>query len=113
MRVPLAEIVGHCNPFQPLGLEELPKHVLKHIYLHSESIKMLSSQPDDGSVDAERLLREVQICRKITHPNVVRVFDLGRHEGSIFIIMELLEGQVLVDLIHETIPEGQPDQRAE
>jgi len=63
------------------------------------AIKVLSSAPDDGSVDAERLLREVQICRKITHPNVVRVFDLGRHEGAIFIIMELLEGQVLVDLI--------------
>jgi tetratricopeptide (TPR) repeat protein len=63
------------------------------------AIKILSSAPDDGSVDAERLLREVQICRKITHPNVVRVFDLGRHEGAIFIIMELLEGQVLVDLI--------------
>jgi serine/threonine protein kinase len=68
------------------------------------AIKMLSSQPDDGSVDAERLLREVQICRKITHPNVVRVFDLGRHEGSIFIIMELLEGQVLVDLIDPARP---------
>ncbi|HEV3460398.1 MAG TPA: serine/threonine-protein kinase [Thermoanaerobaculia bacterium] len=64
------------------------------------AIKVLSSAPDDGSVDAERLLREVQICRKITHPNVVRVFDLGRHEGAIFIIMELLEGQVLVDLIN-------------
>jgi tetratricopeptide (TPR) repeat protein/predicted Ser/Thr protein kinase len=63
------------------------------------AIKILSSAPDDGSVDAERLLREVQICRKITHPNVVRVFDLGRHEGAIFIIMELLEGQVLVELI--------------
>jgi tetratricopeptide (TPR) repeat protein len=63
------------------------------------AIKVLSAQPDDGSVDAERLLREVQICRKITHPNVVRVFDLGRHQGSIFIIMELLEGQVLLELI--------------
>jgi tetratricopeptide (TPR) repeat protein/predicted Ser/Thr protein kinase len=63
------------------------------------AIKMLSGQPDDGSVEAERLLREVQICRKITHPNVVRVFDLGRHAGSIFIIMELLEGPGLVELI--------------
>jgi tetratricopeptide (TPR) repeat protein/predicted Ser/Thr protein kinase len=63
------------------------------------AIKMLLGQRDDGSVDAERLLREVQICRKITHPNVVRVFDLGRHQGWIFIIMELLEGQTLADLI--------------
>ena len=44
MHVPLAEIVGHRDPVQPLGLEELSKHVLKHVYLHSESIKMLSSR---------------------------------------------------------------------
>jgi len=51
--------------------------------------------PDDGSHDAERLLREIQICRRITHPNVVRVFDLGRFPGGIFLTMELLEGERL------------------
>ncbi|HZF09128.1 MAG TPA: protein kinase [Thermoanaerobaculia bacterium] len=45
--------------------------------------------------DEERLLREVQICRRITHPNVVRVFDLGRFPGGIFITMELIEGERL------------------
>jgi tRNA A-37 threonylcarbamoyl transferase component Bud32/tetratricopeptide (TPR) repeat protein len=46
---------------------------------------------DADDADTERLLREAQICRKITHPNVVRVFDLGRYAGGIFITMELLE----------------------
>jgi predicted Ser/Thr protein kinase len=54
---------------------------------------------DADDEDAERLLREAQICRKITHPNVVRVFDLGRYEGGIFITMELLEGERLDTLI--------------
>ncbi len=40
----------------------------------------------------EGLIREVQICRKITHPNVVRVYDIGRFEGGIFVTMELIEG---------------------
>ncbi|HEV7670239.1 MAG TPA: protein kinase [Thermoanaerobaculia bacterium] len=56
----------------------------------------------DGSVGAEheeRLLREIQICRKITHPNVVRVYDLGRFPGGIFITMEYLEGARLDSLI--------------
>lgn len=52
-----------------------------------------------AELDGERLLREVQICRRITHPNVVRVFDLGRFAGGIFITMELLEGQRLDTLI--------------
>ncbi|HVR10696.1 MAG TPA: serine/threonine-protein kinase [Thermoanaerobaculia bacterium] len=54
---------------------------------------------DAEDADTERLLREAQICRKITHPNVVRVFDLGRYEGGIFITMELLEGERLDALI--------------
>jgi hypothetical protein len=59
------------------------------------AIKTLLGQPDDGSHDAERLLREIQICRRITHPNVVRVFDIGRFAGGIFLTMELLEGERL------------------
>ncbi|HLX09286.1 MAG TPA: serine/threonine-protein kinase [Thermoanaerobaculia bacterium] len=59
------------------------------------AIKTLLGQPDDGSNDAERLLRELQICRKITHPNVLRVFDFGRFPGGIFLTMELLEGERL------------------
>ena len=45
--------------------------------------------------DQDRLLREVQICRRITHPNVVRVFDLGRFPGGLFVTMEYLEGRTL------------------
>ncbi len=53
----------------------------------------------EGGDHEERLLREVQICRKITHPNVVRVFDLGRFPGGIFVTMELVGGQRLDKLI--------------
>jgi eukaryotic-like serine/threonine-protein kinase len=67
---------------------------------------LLTSNEGASSDDEERLLRELQICRRVSHPNVVRVFDLGRFEGGIFITMELLEGQMLEDLIvkGETLP---------
>jgi tetratricopeptide (TPR) repeat protein len=48
-----------------------------------------------ASADQERLLREVQICRRITHPNVVRVYDIGRFAGGAFVTMEYLEGHTL------------------
>jgi tetratricopeptide (TPR) repeat protein/predicted Ser/Thr protein kinase len=63
------------------------------------AIKTLLGSGAEDAADAERLLREAQLCRKITHPNVVRVFDLGRFEGGIFITMELLEGERLDTLI--------------
>lgn len=63
------------------------------------AIKTVLTGSDGDGREMERLVREVQICRRITHPNVVRVYDLGRFEGGIFISMELLEGVGLDSLI--------------
>jgi eukaryotic-like serine/threonine-protein kinase len=52
--------------------------------------------PEEGNPEEEaRLLREVQICRRISHPNVVRVFDLGRFPAGLFVTMEFIEGHGL------------------
>mmetsp|Transcript_34924 Transcript_34924/g.72736 ORF Transcript_34924/g.72736 Transcript_34924/m.72736 type:complete len:114 (-) Transcript_34924:1263-1604(-) len=48
----------------------------------------------------ERLMRNVKICPKISHPNVVRVHDFGKFPSGIFISMEILGPgleQVLAD----------------
>src|SRR5579863_9530859 len=48
-----------------------------------------------------RFKREVHLARKVTHPNVCRIFDLFRHksesghEETVFISMELLHGKTL------------------
>ncbi|MFN7963959.1 MAG: protein kinase [Thermoanaerobaculia bacterium] len=63
------------------------------------AIKTLLEGPERDGKEEERLLREVQICRRITHPNVVRVFDIGRMDGGLFVTMELLEGVGLDTLI--------------
>lgn len=63
---------------------------------------LLGPAADEG--DAERLLREAQICRKVTHPNIVRVFDFGRYEGGIFLTMELLSGERLDSLVFRNGP---------
>jgi eukaryotic-like serine/threonine-protein kinase len=49
-----------------------------------------------------RFRREVQLTRRITHPNVCRTFDIERHFSSdggdlTFLTMELLEGETLSD----------------
>ncbi len=54
---------------------------------------------DDSAI--ERFKREIQLARKVTHPNVCRIFDLGQHlpEGGrqevLFLTMELLPGETL------------------
>ncbi|HSS78217.1 MAG TPA: tetratricopeptide repeat protein [Thermoanaerobaculia bacterium] len=49
----------------------------------------------------ERFKREIQLARKVTHPNVCRIFDVSHHreegapEATIFLTMELLPGETL------------------
>jgi serine/threonine protein kinase len=56
------------------------------------------AQPDAVA----RFKREVHLARKVTHPNVCRIFDLFRHrpnggvqDETVFISMELLQGETL------------------
>lgn len=75
-------------------------------YLNDEvAIKtVLTPTTGAASDDEERLLREVQISRRISHPNVVRVHDLGRFPGGIFVSMELLAGPGLDEIIERDAP---------
>jgi len=43
----------------------------------------------------ERFHQEVQIARRITHPNICRIHDLGEHRDLPYLSMELLEGETL------------------
>jgi len=43
----------------------------------------------------DRFYNEAKIARQLTHPNIVRVHDIGMAEGVMYISMELLEGRSL------------------
>jgi hypothetical protein len=45
------------------------------------------------------ILNEVRLARKITHPAVCRVFDVGQADGEVFFSMELVRGEDLSSLI--------------
>jgi tetratricopeptide (TPR) repeat protein len=44
-----------------------------------------------GAAD-DRLRREAQALARLSHPNVVSVYDVGTHDGQIFVAMALVEG---------------------
>lgn len=47
----------------------------------------------------ERFRSEVRIARRISHPNVCRVYDIGEAEHSIFLSMEYIDGEDLGSLL--------------
>ncbi len=56
---------------------------------------------DGETAGRSRLLREGQALAKLSHPNVVSVFEMGTHQDRVFIAMEFVEGQTLRDWLRQ------------
>src|SRR5690242_13387091 len=50
--------------------------------------------PDDA-IEVARVRREAQALAKIAHPNVVTVYDVGEHDGQLYVAMEHVAGETL------------------
>jgi serine/threonine-protein kinase len=48
-----------------------------------------------------RFLKEAKAIGRLSHPNIVTVYDVGEDHGTIYIAMELLEGEPLNKVIEE------------
>jgi eukaryotic-like serine/threonine-protein kinase len=58
------------------------------------AVKTLSALANDPDAH-KRFWREARAAASINHPNVCQIYEIGEDEGTLFIVMELLEGQVL------------------
>jgi tetratricopeptide (TPR) repeat protein len=59
------------------------------------AVKLLRRMPDFASGEEERLLREGKAMARLSHPNVVTVYDVGTYGDRVFVAMELVEGETL------------------
>src|SRR5687768_16319341 len=62
------------------------------------ALKLLKRDPlstDEGERRRLRMMREAQALKLLSHPNVVRVFDVGSAGDQLFITMELIQGSAL------------------
>ena len=63
------------------------------------ALKMLSTELGDEDELHQRFHREAEAIGRLSHPNIVSVYDLGEAEGRVYMAMELLEGEDLRALI--------------
>ncbi|MCP5521032.1 MAG: protein kinase [Verrucomicrobiales bacterium] len=65
------------------------------------AIKVLAPERKREERFAEHFEREAKTLAKMSHPNIVTVFDHGEADGWFYIVMELVDGVNLRDLLRE------------
>ncbi|HEX2877797.1 MAG TPA: protein kinase [Polyangiaceae bacterium] len=66
------------------------------------ALKLLRPEVHHGSHEqSARMLREAQAMARLSHPHVVAVYDVGLHEGTVYLVMEYIDGHTLRDWLRE------------
>lgn len=70
------------------------------------AVKILKPEFSRDAVFVERFKTEALAVARISHPNIVNIFDVGQEGDVYYIVMECVEGKSLKELIQEkgTIP---------
>jgi serine/threonine-protein kinase len=68
------------------------------------AVKVMHPGLGDDDEFAARFVAEARSAAKLSHPNVVSVFDQGNDDGTVFLAMELIPGHTLRDTIGKEAP---------
>jgi serine/threonine protein kinase len=63
-----------------------------------DRVVAVKTLPVEFSGDAQRrarFRREAKAIARLTHPHICALHDVGEHEGTDYLVMELLEGETL------------------
>ncbi len=63
------------------------------------AIKILRKEIAEDEEHLERLRSEIKLARRVTHPNILRTYDLGKVDDTPFLSMEYVRGMTLRYLI--------------
>ncbi|MCB0895967.1 MAG: Stk1 family PASTA domain-containing Ser/Thr kinase [Nocardioides sp.] len=68
------------------------------------AVKVMHPGLGDDDEFAARFVREARSAARLSHPNVVAVYDQGDDHGTVFLAMELIDGITLRDVIRKEAP---------
>jgi serine/threonine-protein kinase len=63
------------------------------------ALKFLHEEASRDESLLERFRNEIRIARRVSHPNVCRVYDVGEIDGNTFFTMEYVDGEDLASLL--------------
>ena len=63
------------------------------------ALKVLNQEACSDPGATTRFEREAQVTARLNHPNIIKIFDIGRSSGSVYFAMEFLPHSSLHDII--------------
>ena len=112
----LTDPVGPARPDHPVIpgyeiLEELARGGMGKVYKARQislrrlvALKLIRDEGRDAARWRRLFRGEAWALARLNHPNIVQVYDLGEHEGVIYVAMEYVAGGSLADVIHRAGP---------
>ncbi|MCU0573043.1 MAG: protein kinase [Syntrophobacteraceae bacterium] len=65
------------------------------------ALKVLRPDRVDSEAFVHRFIKEAKAVGRLSHPNIVVVYDIGEDHGTVYISMEYLEGKPLSEVLKE------------
>src|SRR5687767_9330131 len=93
--------LGQYEVLHPIGAGGMGEvYRARHQKLERDvAIKVLPSALAADRSNLARFEREARTASALNHPNIVVIHDIGEHEGTTYIAMELVEGRTLREII--------------
>lgn len=98
------QVIGDYKIIRELGRGGMGAVYLAYSNKLHKEVALKTMLREAGNIDLEGLERfqiECQTMARFDHPNIVKVYDYGEHEGNPYLVMESIQGQSLKDLIHD------------
>ena len=94
---------GPYEILQPIGAGGMGEvHRARHVKLRRDvAIKVLPPALARDPSRLARFEREARTASALNHPNIITIHDIGEHEGTTYIAMELVAGRTLREVIAE------------
>src|SRR5512134_4006799 len=96
------EAIGSYRVQELLGsgaMGEVYRAVDSKMFDRVVAVKLLNEKFSRNETARGRFTLEIQTAAKLDHPNIVKIYDYGEHEGRPYFVMEYLDGTDLAKLM--------------